>query len=179
MATTPGDVKTRWDFSNFVRYLVANKLEDYKGSLEEYLRSLYSLLEKHKARQPSWQLFAEMVNGALSEPPAAVDPSWMQITSALPTAPMKKTDLPEFDSLRVRLRYQIADLHRIRDAGMYEKKSEAELWLGWDSPTGDRWYNFFPGIFLECAAELRGVENTEVCSWRDLEDFLDTGQYYE
>ncbi|MCB9454141.1 MAG: hypothetical protein H6672_22135, partial [Anaerolineaceae bacterium] len=166
------------DFGNFVKYLIDHELKDYKGMLEEYLRSLWVLVERNKDRQPSWQLFAEMVYNALSEPPAAFDPSWLQIKSSQPPLPMKESDLSELGSLRRQLHFQIADLHRMRDAGMYEKMSEVELWLGWDSPTGHRWYNFFPGIFLLCAAQCC-ARDTEVCSWRDLKYFLMDGQYQE
>jgi hypothetical protein len=79
------------------------------------------------------------------------------------------------------LYYQISDLYRMEQAGLLNKPA-FDLWLGIDSPTGYRWYNFTPSSFLECACAGEPEDDDEdvaEADWNFLTDFLWLGQIYE
>jgi hypothetical protein len=148
----PGLVKYKPDFYDFVDKLV--NTSHYEGSLEEYLRSLLVVVERHAEKTPT------------------CDPAWAQ-ELAHPVY-----DLTGFASVRQRLHGQIADLRQMRDAGMYNLDG-GTLWMGVDSPAGYRWYNQFPESYLSCAAEGMYRAYEDECTWDDVEMFLTDGQYYE
>jgi hypothetical protein len=45
---------------------------------------------------------------------------------------------------------QIVDLHEMKEFGVTDSKLK---YFGMDSPRGQRWYNFDPCTFLECATQ--------------------------
>jgi len=82
-----------------------------------------------------------------------------------------------FTVLQQMICYQIADLHRMAQAGLLENKWRS---FGIDSPTGHRWYNFDPSSYLHCAVQSLQVDGVSTdASWIDLAILLWLGQIYE
>ncbi|MBO0797503.1 MAG: hypothetical protein J2P31_01655 [Blastocatellia bacterium] len=57
-------------------------------------------------------------------------------------------DLPGYPGWEATIVRQIVDLREMDEAGMLKNKYK---YFGVDSPRGERWYNFNPASFLECA----------------------------
>jgi hypothetical protein len=85
--------------------------------------------------------------------------------------------------------WQIVDLRDMDEAGMLRNE---DRYFGIDAPRGNRWYNFDPMTYLECAAAgtYRGfttppdipddpVFEIEEVSWDDFTRFLRAGAFYE
>ena len=79
---------------------------------------------------------------------------------------------------------QVADLREMDEAGLLSSELR---YFGMDSPRGNRWYNFDPSSYIECA--ITGTyddfqeENSEITfddiSWNEISEFLWCGQIYE
>lgn len=173
-------VSTDGDFITFLGEL-ARTAEQYSDSLEAYLSSVLRVATAHQREAATWRLLAQVLAEALTTPPPPFNPAWLA-----ETAPPEWVGQPEtasahpFATLQQMLRYQIADLHRMAEAGTL---NHALRYGGLDSPTGYRWYNFDPETFLECASagmgDGEGVSGTIECSWADLAMVLWLGQSYE
>src|SRR5260221_11967935 len=143
-------INTARDFITFLREL-APRAGDYSGSLEEYLRAVHYLTATHQEEPATWRLLAQILADALSTTPQPFDPNWLEYT-APPEAVVEDpeaTIADPFAALQQMLRYQIADLHRMAEVGTI---NHPQRYFGIDSPTGNRWYNFEPQTFLECAS---------------------------
>ena len=146
--------------------------QPHRRTLEEYLRALWLLVQAHRQEPVTWAVISELLTAAFSAEPAAFDQSWLRYKS--PPFSQKREG---FAYLQHMLLYQIADLHRMREAGTLNFDATT-LYFGVDSPTGHRWYNFEINGFFECA--FSGAEgNLEESSWENLAELLYLGQIYE
>jgi hypothetical protein len=168
---------TLGDFANFVQSLVKGPASTYEKSLEEYLRSLWSLIEEQREQTPSYALFGYLLSEAFTRKPMQFNENWLSYEK--PPFETGRDDLSTFEDLQAMILYQIADLHRMESKAILDK-SAFELWLGVDSPTGYTWYNFHPNTFLECAsASLAKDSGLIECDWGFLAIFLWVGRIYE
>jgi hypothetical protein len=171
-------VKTEGDFVRFIKTLMNEK--EFRGSLEEYLRALWATLSTKCDTAPNWSLFAHCFQEAYTAPIADFDESWMQYE--LPPALDDEAVEDDFGLVKQMLLSQIADLRRMKNAGMLDRDPNI-LWLGVISPTKQSWYNFSAYSYLECASrwmeDARDDFDESKCSWFDLALFLEVGQIYE
>jgi hypothetical protein len=174
------DVKTAADLSIFLEALVESTAPTFRGSLEEYLRALWKLIQEHREDTVSWSLLAHLLADAFITEPATFDEQWFVYTAS-PRALYQFDEAKEddYEVIRTMILYQIADLRRMARAGSLDK-SATELWLGIDSGS-ERWYNFTPMTFLGAASPLTSVGEWESpkCNWKDLARVLMTGQNAE
>ena len=165
-------VITAKDFDQFLDFLVKTHSSDRK-SLEEYLRTLWALIQQHESNTVSFTLIAKLLADAFRLQPLPFEESWLEYS-----APPDE-GLDDFEYLRGMVLYQIADLHLMAQAGTI---NNPHRYFGIDSPTGHRWYNFVPVDYLECAKscsdDWEDAMSTE-CSWRYLALLLWVGQIYE
>ncbi len=174
-------VVTFGDYAQFVKALSSSPGASYQGTLEEYLRSLLQAVQQHAGDPPTYRLFAQVLRDAFTAPVLPFDPAWLVVTD--PPEFLFQFDSeripPEdpFAALQTMLRYQIADLHRLQEAG---KLDDPYRYYGIASSTGHTWYNFDPQTFLDCAvASGDSNPSTTDCSWEDLIVTLWLGQIYE
>ena len=192
----PDQLRTNRDLYLFVAALVEND-ERQGRELEEYLRALWRL---GSARQASDQLtlarFAGLLVAAFREQAPAFAPAWQRIAEEEGT----HTGYSRWERT---IFSQIVDLREMRDAGMLANEHR---YFGMDAPRGQRWFNFDPLTYLECAVEgtfggwLPGdrtgrdyvsAKNMELedldipifemagVSWDQFADFLRAGQSFE
>jgi hypothetical protein len=164
------DGVTFGDYAQFVKTLSSSPGSSYPGTLEGYLRSLLQVVEQHASDTPTYRLLAQVLRDAFTAPalPFALD--WLAVTD--PPEFLFRFDSecipPEdpFAALQAMLHYQIADLHRLQEAG---KLDYLYRYYGIASSTGHTWYNFDPRTFLECAV-ASGDSSSSItdCSWEDL-----------
>lgn len=148
------------------------------GSLEEYLRALYSLIQNYREIQPTWDLFAHLLVNALTHTPPPFDEAWFVYTSP-PDLDIEEAASVEDDYryLQHMLLYQIADLHQMKILGVLDSPG---IYLGVKSPTGHSWYNFHPEAFLKCGlASMNPAAAIVECNWADLAILLWVCQIYE
>ena len=171
------DITTSSDLHTFIAGLVKafddNRIE-YTDSLEEYLRALWSLVQRHRDSQLSYSLMAELIASALSAESAPFDERWLTYTK--PFLPEPPEDTGTFEMLNDTLLYQIADLHRMKLTGQLDQ-SPSVLYMGVNSPTGHTWYNFDVAGFLNQGRRCFPV--SEAIDWADFIVFLWCGQIYE
>lgn len=172
------NVKTGADLCAFIEQLVKAIRDEqikYAGTLEEYLRSLWSLVQAHRDSQPSFSLMADLIARALYTEPAQFDEQWLAYTK--PSLPEPPENKGTFEMLNDMLLYQIADLHRMKLTGQLDQ-SPFVLWLGIDSPTRHRWYNFDVDPYFECGCQC--LDPTSAANdWGSFVVFLWCGQIYE
>jgi hypothetical protein len=181
------------ELANFIYdELVENYARDYKGSMQEYLRSLLAVVQKYRDAEPSGELLVTVLTESFSTPPLPFDEAWMQYTEPGDyqlEGSQPKPPAEHYKMLEHTLFFQIADLKRMGDAGQIGEYAG----MGVVSPTGNSWYNFEPGLMFECAisgmdegAFARNIEkigrpeyHNEPCDWSTLEDILEIGRIYE
>jgi hypothetical protein len=175
---TPEQIRSARDFWEYVEQLVPEQFQgSYEGSLEEYLRSLWSLIQQHREEPPSFALFARLLRDAFDTEPVAFEDGWLAYTNP----PEPEGPLDDFEYLRATILFQIADLRRM-EGGQLDNEWR---YFGVPSPTENYWYNFDPFTYLKCAAacleawdgEPPGVRTT--FGWSKLADFLEAGRIYE
>lgn len=168
---------TMGDFYAFVQSLVKGPATSYKKSLGEYLRSLWSLIEEQHDQSPSFALFGQLLSEAFTREPPPFEDSWLAYEK--PPLGLGRKDPSTLEDLREMILYQIADLHRMQQAGILNKPASI-LWGGISLPGGHTWYNFHPQTYLECASAglNKGYDGTD-CDWGFLAIFLWLGQIYE
>jgi hypothetical protein len=158
-------------------------------SLEEYLRALWALIEEHKESFVTEELFIQLFTEAFTIQPAPFDENWFTYEAPPEEIEYAHGVEDRYKLLQELILYQIADLHRMQEVGLLNK-SEFELWLGVDSPTGNRWYNLDPASLLSCASQclldsepVTPEDNSNATetdwSWSDLAMILWLGQNYE
>jgi len=169
-------IVTVGDFITFLEQL-ADMAEGNSRTLEDYLRSVLGNTLAHRNEAPTWQLLAQVLADGLTTSPMPFDPAWLAVTNPPAAWKPEITMSDPFAVAQQMLQYQIADLHRMADAGTI---NHPYRYGGIDSPTGHRWFNFDPYAFLECASSgMNGGDNTTDCSWLDLSSMLWLGQNYE
>jgi len=176
-------IQTSSQFRKFMIGIAQSQAKNYQGSLEEYLRSLLPLVEESKNLKASWGLFAELFIKAFSSVPDSFNEDWLNYKSPPMMIRMRQPAQKDgFEELREILFYQIADLHRMEQAGYFKSEEiMKELWFGAkNSPAGYKWSNFTPDSFLEnMNYGLSEDSNVTECSWADLAIVLWLGQIYE
>lgn len=155
-------------------------------SLEEYLLAMLSLGSSVADREThSLQEFHNILASSFTVAPDPFDSAWPDSYDAF-----KRDDDDEgYAGWRSMILRQIVDLHEMGAAGKLEDEYR---YFGIDAPRGNRWYNFDPGTYLECAmacmfdgrkckqpvdADL--FEIPEGINWDDFKWFLYWGQAYE
>ena len=171
----------------------------YAGSLEEYLRGLWRVVEKNRHQTPSAALIEKMLNEAAIVEPTPFDEDWFRYEQPPYDQTYQEENDNSFEYLKRTLLFQIADLRRMREAGTLNL-SPITLFGGVDSSSGNRWYNFHVVDYFECGergyrshCENFGVRNewlkgfppigrpinSTECTWRDLAELLEFGRVYE
>jgi hypothetical protein len=110
-------------------------------SLEEYLRSLWSLASEFQTSSSlSPTEFYELLSRAFSAPALSFQDSWRQRHSK---------EREGYIGWEARIRRQIVDLREMKEKGMLKRKDKNIF--GVTAPSRQFWYNFDPAAFLECA----------------------------
>jgi hypothetical protein len=122
---------------------LAQRARGSPRTLEEYLRAVLALAQRHQARpflRPAE--FIELLSEALVADPLAFDPAW-------PAQYDRRAEPPaSFADWRVTVASQVVDLREMADAGT---TSDQLCYFGVSAPRGARWCNFDVGTYLECA----------------------------
>jgi len=158
---------------------IINEHKEYCDlSLEKYLLSLLTVLENNKDKAMELSLIITLVADAFKTPPKEFDESWLCYSEP----PQKNMYSDSYKSLMQTLLFQIADLHKMEDAHYLEKDL---IYFGIDSVTKNRWYNFDPFTYLECAAaglaasfECKRVDINQL-DWQTFVEFIELGRLYE
>ncbi len=175
MEMDPFHIKTTLDFRKYVLFLAKGRATTTPRSLEEYLRALWSLIQQAQAHRVTYALLGQLLHDAFLAEPLPFDEHWLQYNA--PPDLDRAENGNAFSVLHHMICYQIADLHRMDQAGLLEKEWR---YLGIDSPTGHRWFNFDPSSYLECAAQtLREDDVSTAAGWINLAILLWLGQIYE
>lgn len=179
-------------------YLFVRGIKEWYGqvhnrTLESYLSALWRVVSRRPPDSPTIEDFVGWVRVAFNSEPTPFDPQWLDIR------PDYSHDPATYDDCMTRLLFQVADLHRMREAGVFENEYR---YFGITSPGGSLWYNFDPLSYLECAVRGKygGYEAAEVIvtipppegesadspifeidsfTWQDFADLLELGQLYE
>ncbi|MBI1881053.1 MAG: hypothetical protein HYR94_22975 [Chloroflexi bacterium] len=169
-------IKTQSDFRTFIANLIETKAASYQGTLEDYLRSLWKLIQQQCDEPASFALLANLLEEAFSTEPIPFDESWLSYTGP-PAMVYPDQTSDDFGYVRDVILYQIADLHRLRLMGALDQPS----WFGIKSPSCNHyWYNFYPETYLGCAIQgLSPSSDYSEPNWGDLAILLWIGQIYE
>lgn len=141
-------------------------------------RSVLRVVLAHAGDEASTQLIARILADAFSTPPLAFDPAWFAYTGPPDVLATDQWDeAHNYGAALDMLRYQIADLRRMADAGTLGGPNR---WFGITSPTRYTWYNIEPQAFLECQTGGMVVdENVHESDWGELVIILWLGEIYE
>ena len=164
--------------------------------LETYLLALLKLVDQKKDENLSAELLLKLIQEAFIAEPAEFNSEWLSIIKPRDQNIMSKKFTnpginPSFNKAAISdksgidysiavLQFQISELHKMR-----QKQLRNEIrYLGIDSETGNRWYNFDPMTNLECGARciLDGGDDNENefnVSWQTLGELLEMGRIYE
>ncbi len=174
-------VQTASDLRAYVRACILQPhVQAFRGSLEDYLRSLWALIEQHRESPVSYGLLARLLADAFTQPPAPLDPRWLAYQK--PPADLRG-DLSHIEDdyafVREMILYQIVDLFMLAEEDTLYLTPH-ERYLGARTPHGDSWFNLDPVSYLESASFALPDDSTRAaCDWRDLALFLWLGQSYE
>src|SRR5262249_41439349 len=129
-------ILTNRDLYRFIARLLEEQA-DAERPLVRYLGAFRTLLWKHRARPAMGpETFAQVLADAFVTAPRAPER----------LAPGPRAD--GFDDVDRPLAEQIEDLVEMAQAGTLDDGMRA---FGVDAPSGNRWYNFDPPTYLECA----------------------------
>jgi hypothetical protein len=161
----------------------------YVGSIEEYLRSVWSSILIHQNESPTYHLFGEILQKAFHAQPAPFENAWMkynaapQELSSLMVSEKPFSREADFTCLKREILFLIAELHRMQDRG-----EDKMRYFGVVSPTGHNWSNSDPFTYLECATAglvshvegglLKRVGGSR-CNWSLFAFILELGAAYE
>lgn len=171
-------IQTRGDWKEYIASLTNEFEQIFTGTLEEYLRTLWSLIQIHRESEVSFSLLGQLLHDAFTNEPLPFDKSWL-LYEKPPGIITNDEDIHDvdFSILQQMICYQIADLYRMKQAGILDKPY---IFLGTDSPTGNQWVNFDPFSYLRCAiASMTEDLSATKCYWTDLTILLWLGQIYE
>jgi hypothetical protein len=125
---------------------IAQLIQEHKltsRSLEAYLRSLWLLASEHQALPGfSAAAFFDILNRTFSASVPPFNEVWRQQYNE------DNDDLSGYAAWQATILRQIVDLREMDEQGILKDKYR---YFGINSPRGQRWYNFDPGTFLECA----------------------------
>ncbi len=152
MEMDSSQIQTIGDFRRFVLFLADVRAPGTARSLEEYLRGLWHLIQQAQAEPVTYALLGQLLQDAFLAEPLPFQETWLQYEA--PPALDEDENGESFSVLQQLICYQIADLHRMAQAGLLENKWR---FLGIDSPTGHRWFNFDPSSYLTRCATLKKV----------------------
>jgi hypothetical protein len=189
-------IKTRREFRAAVLSILDDEFEIYKGFLEEYLRSLWSLINQHKAEGPSLLLFAQLFQQAFHEEPLPFDEAWLEFDRPLiwkiidgeyvnigfedhKVVFLERNEV-DFRILKYTILHLITDLFRMRD----DLLRDPSRLYGAPSPTIGYWYNLDVYIFIERGTSGSGsyngwLDEEAQVDWVDLAGILRVGQSLE
>lgn len=177
------EVTTLGDFRRYVLFLAKGVATTTTRPLEEYLRALWGILQHAQKDSIPFSQLAEALQRAFVADPLPFDEDWLQYTAPPnfitmpPSTALADENNTSFSVFQQMICYQIADLHRMAQAGMLENKFR---YLGVRSPTGHSWYNFDPSSYLHCAVQgLVNHDIDETRSWGVFAGLLWLGQIYE
>lgn len=164
--------------------------------LETYLLALLKLVEEERTQNLTADLLLKLIQDAFTVEPKEFNEEWLSIEAAPDENIMSKkftnpeislaidktvvSDRSGIDYSIAVLHFQISELHKMRG----DQLEDEMRFLGIDSETGNRWYNFDPMANLECGA--RGILDNEEddekdfkVSWQTLGELLEMGRIYE
>lgn len=161
-------------------FAVSQLIAQYQEStrpLEEYLRALWNVAPRHRGQESlTPDEFLDLLAEAFVAEPVPYE------------ADLEPYSGPDFEpsvchlfDVEIVLVGQIIDLREMAASGQL---ANPHRYFGIDSPRGERWYNFDPCTFLECASRYwvdrhGGSPSLTAISWGDFCDFLAAGQGYE
>lgn len=168
--------------------------DKYSRTLEEYLRSLWSVINQNKDAEVSCELIFNILQIAFVTLPQEFNEQWLSYDDSLnwsyqngeyviegwdreKSKPIVvQRGISDFKILTHTILFQIADLHRMRGKELnYEWK-----YYGITSPTGNSWYNFDVFTYLACGtAGFNQEAKLEDCDWVFLASILELGRLYE
>ena len=161
--------------------------------LEEYLLAVYKNVLIHKNSKPTFELVLKIFYDSFTSEPEKFDPDWLKITNAPDenrmsrkftnpeiSSSINKSSISEFQGIDFTfqtLRFQIAELHKMRDKQL---KNEMR-YFGLESETGNYWYNFDPFGNLECGVRcmIDNEQDNESIDWSIIGEILENGRIYE
>jgi hypothetical protein len=189
------------EFWSSVLDILEKREGNYKKSLEDYLLSLWVVVEKYKDRQPSYPLFTIIISEAFDTQPCKFDKKWLAYEKDIfwdyenesyiikeyknGKWIVARKDVNSYEILKRTLLYQIVDFRKLPP----EKLKDPQRFFGIDSGKGDTWYNFTPIDYWACA--IRGMEDHlkspvslyaskfTKCTWAAFAGLLSLGQSYE
>ena len=185
-------------FQAAVLVLLNQFSKKHQGTLEEYLRSLWVIVNRNQYDRPTYDFFLTILEQAFQTAPAEFDTRWLEYDKPLSwnyidngyvieALKNKKSviierNVDDFRILKHTLLFQIADLYRMRE----NQLKNPQRYFGVKSPSGYSWYKFDIFTYLECATRgivdhSRDERNKEVasCDWVDLATILELGRLYE
>jgi len=171
-------IKTQKEFCDFI-HLLTKSANGFDRSLEEYLSALWLLAQKHKNDELSFALLAKMLDDAFVTPAPPFDLNWLNYEEPPSELSQNYPVKNKFEFFQKMILYQIADLHRMRQEGVFETPPQF-LWLGASRKGGVTWYNFEPvGFLYNALGGLEAGSNNTEYDWGNLAIQLWLGQIYE
>ena len=139
--------------------------------LEEYLLSFWLFASQYKDRTAiSTGQFIELLELAFIADIPAFQNEWR--SSTFDCYSDEDTSYLAFEETILE---QIVDLREMDETGLLSNELR---YFGIDSPRGNRWFNFSPSSYLECAAAGLNSYYSQV-SWKQIKEFFWCGQIYE
>ncbi len=157
-------IQTNRDLYIAVADLTGRYRSEARG-LEEYLRTLWESARRFRERSSlSPDEFIGLLSAAFALPAPPFDEAWRSRYAEDDTDPLQaciaakmglrqqshgqEADSPGFHNWESFVLRQIVDLREMDEQGLLADEMRC---FGIDSPRGQRWYNFDPCTFLECA----------------------------
>lgn len=114
-------------------------------TLEEYLRALWQLGRALRDRESlSGRELLRLLIDAWTAPVPPFDEAWRTLPAA------EAANAEGFAAWEHRILAQIRDQREMAEAGMFDNDY---IYYGVDAPSGGRWYNFHPPVYVEAAVE--------------------------
>ena len=176
-------------FGDFVKTMEA-AYSDREISLEEYLTNIWFDVLKHKEEAVTCELIFSILERAFVSQNHGFDDEWLAYTKPADIHYDEKTHkviledgTSDFLLLKQTLLFQIAELHRMKERGDLNLP-DYDLYGGIETPSGYRWYNFNPILYLKvihihCFPEESVVDRDHNLDWLNLEGMLEVGRTFE